>query len=427
MTVFTRRIRSSAFVIRLLRGPPGWFSTCNPNGMDRLRTRKRCSTRRTRAAVGTAAHHLAEQEQIQSRKRRSWAGCSFSTSAVLRRHPLSVCQAATSLRMALPMAKRFLQASEAKKVHAVPTLFNCAWIGDLFWDGRSSRLEKQMIEPHKSHRDGHDGQADPCYIVRHSRLRCAVQESVWRRQDYDRPSIEGDGHLRTHDRFRLNSPYDRFKAGDKTALTELQQEGMETFFSSKARCDSCHEGLNFTNGKYANIGFGMDRPKPDLGLFNVTKAKDPIPAPSKLQRCARLHTPLRKCTTAVLLHEEVVEHYDKGGSEPFEFRLPSPCQPECERRAQNAVVRVAPIGPALPSLFAISFGLPVAARSTSAFAGRSFCYSAGYVSPETLALSLPACNTDRVRCVGSSVRFGEKFRRARSGLRCVDRFGPKSR
>src|SRR5882724_3312864 len=34
-----------------------------------------------------------------------------------------------------------------KGARSAPTLFNCAWIGDLFWDGRSKSLEKQMVEP----------------------------------------------------------------------------------------------------------------------------------------------------------------------------------------------------------------------------------------------------------------------------------------
>jgi cytochrome c peroxidase len=110
-----------------------------------------------------------------------------------------------------------------------------------------------------------------------------------------------------------NSAYDRFKAGDKNALTELQQEGMETFFSSKARCDSCHEGLNFTNGKYANIGFGMDRPKPDLGLFNISKQEADQGAfkTPTLREIARTGPYMHDGSLATL--EEVVEHYDKGG------------------------------------------------------------------------------------------------------------------
>ncbi len=110
-----------------------------------------------------------------------------------------------------------------------------------------------------------------------------------------------------------NSAYDRFKAGDKKALTELQQEGMEIFFSNKARCDSCHEGLNFTNGKFANIGIGMDKPRPDFGLYNITKQesdKGSFKTPT-LREIARTGPYMHDGSLATL--EEVVEHYDKGG------------------------------------------------------------------------------------------------------------------
>src|SRR5205814_8200831 len=71
-----------------------------------------------------------------------------------------------------------------------------------------------------------------------------------------------------------NAPYDRFKAGDKGALGDAQKRGMEVFFSNTARCDSCHEGVNFTNGKYANVGIGMDKPVPDLGRYGVAEKEE---------------------------------------------------------------------------------------------------------------------------------------------------------
>ena len=42
-----------------------------------------------------------------------------------------------------------------------------------------------------------------------------------------------------------NAAYDRYKHGDKTAMTAQQVRGMDIFFN-KAKCDQCHEGSNFT-------------------------------------------------------------------------------------------------------------------------------------------------------------------------------------
>lgn len=67
-----------------------------------------------------------------------------------------------------------------------------------------------------------------------------------------------------------NSPYDRFRAGDKQALSLAAQRGL-ALFEGKAQCVRCHAGFNFTDEGYRNIGVGMDKDKPDLGRFVVTK------------------------------------------------------------------------------------------------------------------------------------------------------------
>jgi cytochrome c peroxidase len=200
-----------------------------------------------------------------------------------------------------------------KGARSAPTLFNCAWIGDLFWDGRSKSLEKQMVEPLTNPIEmGNNEQSllatlngIPGYVSKFKKVfgedKITLDQVSKAMATFERCIVSG------------NSAYDRFKAGDKNALNELRQEGMETFFSNKARCDSCHEGLNFTNGKYANIGFGMDKPKPDLGLYNITKQESDQGAfkTPTLREIARTGPYMHDGSLATL--EEVVEHYDKGG------------------------------------------------------------------------------------------------------------------
>jgi len=87
---------------------------------------------------------------------------------------------------------------------------------------------------------------------------------------------------------------------------------MNVFFS-KAKCDSCHEGINFTLNAYHNIGIGTDKPEPDAGRYVVTH---------KPQDWGAFKTPtLREvANTAPYMHdgrfktlEEVIDFYDKGG------------------------------------------------------------------------------------------------------------------
>lgn len=67
-----------------------------------------------------------------------------------------------------------------------------------------------------------------------------------------------------------NSPYDRFRAGDRTALSLAAQRGL-ALFEGKARCVRCHEGANFTDEGYHNLGVSMDKENPGLGRYDVTK------------------------------------------------------------------------------------------------------------------------------------------------------------
>jgi cytochrome c peroxidase len=95
-------------------------------------------------------------------------------------------------------------------------------------------------------------------------------------------------------------------------MTAQQVRGMKVFFD-KAKCDQCHEGVNFTSNMYANLGVGADKPKPDEGRYVVTK--DP-------KDWGAFKTPtLREIDrTAPYMHDgslktldEVVDFYDKGG------------------------------------------------------------------------------------------------------------------
>ena len=79
------------------------------------------------------------------------------------------------------------------------------------------------------------------------------------------------------------TPYDRFAAGDKAALTDQQQRGLDLFLD-KGQCLSCHAPPYFSTAMgldpasntvgYQNVGIGTDRAddKVDLGRMAVTGA-----------------------------------------------------------------------------------------------------------------------------------------------------------
>lgn len=109
------------------------------------------------------------------------------------------------------------------------------------------------------------------------------------------------------------SAFDRFEAGDTTALSAAAQRGLRLFRDEKTRCFRCHVGFNFTNENYRNIGVGMDRPNADLGRFDVTQREaDRGAFKTPTLRDIVLTAPYFHDGSAATL-EEVVEFYDKGG------------------------------------------------------------------------------------------------------------------
>ena len=76
-----------------------------------------------------------------------------------------------------------------------------------------------------------------------------------------------------------DTAYDRYAAGDKSALTEQQQRGLDVF-QGKARCQTCHvppffsTAMSVDGGAYFNVGIGTkDVPEDqvDVGRMKVTE------------------------------------------------------------------------------------------------------------------------------------------------------------
>lgn len=201
---------------------------------------------------------------------------------------------------------------------SAPTVINRAYSTQQFWDGRADSLEEQAKGPI----------ANPLEMTAEKTADAAHTESVKRlaaipgyakrfEQVFGEKKINIDHvakAIATYERtvYSGNSPYDRYQAGDKQALTPAQVRGMDVFFN-KAACDSCHLGFNFTDGSYANTGIGMDKPKPDLGRYQVT-GKDEDRGSFKTPTLREIeHTAPYMHDGTLKTLEEVVEHYNKGG------------------------------------------------------------------------------------------------------------------
>src|SRR5215471_6564315 len=196
---------------------------------------------------------------------------------------------------------------------SAPTVINRAYSLAQFWDGRAATLEEQAKGPIANPIEM--GNTHQGVVIR---LQSIAGYRPLFAKAFDSEGITIDKvaqALACFERTVLsgNAPYDRYKAGNRAAMSESQVRGMKVFFD-KAQCDRCHEGSNFTLNAYANLGVGTDKPEPDVGRFAVTK--DP-------RDWGVFKTPtLREIEhTAPYMHDgslktldEVVEYYNKGGN-----------------------------------------------------------------------------------------------------------------
>ncbi len=150
-----------------------------------------------------------------------------------------------------------------------PSIINAAYHATQFWDGRAASLEEQALGPIENPIEmGSDLKEvvsrltdDADYTRRFEEVfgTQVTREGIGKAiAAFERTIISG------------NSPYDRYEAGDESALNEAQKRGMELFMD-RANCAVCHTPPTFSNGRFYNAGVGMDVEVPDPGRRCVTK------------------------------------------------------------------------------------------------------------------------------------------------------------
>jgi cytochrome c peroxidase len=149
-----------------------------------------------------------------------------------------------------------------------PTVINAAYAPAQFWDGRAASLEEQALGPIENPIEMGHQLAD---LVPQLNEIPAYKE---RFQTVFKTDVTADGIAKAIAAFERtvlsgNSAYDKFVAGDDSALSDVQKRGWEAF--QKGKCTSCHKAPMFSTYRYYNAGIGLDAEKPDEGLKDVTK------------------------------------------------------------------------------------------------------------------------------------------------------------
>lgn len=127
-----------------------------------------------------------------------------------------------------------------------PTVWNAAFQSVQFWDGRASSLEEQakgpIVNPVEMGMPRLEFAIDR--IKRITGYQTSFERAFGHNAAIDENSVAMAIAAYERTLITPNSPYDRFVKGDKKALTQRQQRGMQAFVS--VGCVTCHSGPNFS-------------------------------------------------------------------------------------------------------------------------------------------------------------------------------------
>ena len=177
-----------------------------------------------------------------------------------------------------------------------PALINRAWGRAFFWDGRIQTLEEQVLKPIQ----------DPNEMgltLAEAERRVGLDATTISRAlaSYLRSALSGD------------APYDRFINGDRGALSQEQQRGLQ-IFRGKGNCTACHVGPTLSDERLHNTGIawraGVFTDPGGFGITNRPEDRGAFKTPT-LREVARTSPYMHDGSLRTL--EEVVNFYSDGG------------------------------------------------------------------------------------------------------------------
>lgn len=152
-----------------------------------------------------------------------------------------------------------------------PTVYNAALHVSQFWDGRAADVEAQAKGPI----------LNPVEMAMPNEAAVVtVLKSIPGYAPLFAAAFPGAADPITYDSMaeaigaferKLVTPaaFDRFVAGDATALDDQAQRGLSLFID--AGCIACHMGVGLGGGLYQKLGLLKPYPSQDQGRFDVTK------------------------------------------------------------------------------------------------------------------------------------------------------------
>ncbi len=197
-----------------------------------------------------------------------------------------------------------------------PSLINIAYHSEFYWDGRSKPLEAHIL----GHWQGQLGTSpadalaqiavQPLYLAHFQRAFESAPQP-------DRAAEALAAYVRSL--VRGNSPWDRYEAGDRSAVSKDAIAGSK-IFNHRSGCATCHAPPLYTDLDYHDLGLPSDANAPDLGREGHTQRiadRGAFKTPS-LRGISQTSPYFHNGSAATLM--QVLEHKESQGSPRLSVR-----------------------------------------------------------------------------------------------------------
>ena len=195
------------------------------------------------------------------------------------------------------------------------SLWNVGYETDVFWDGRATSLEEQMLVPllEATEMAGSPEEIEsrlkaiPAYVSLFDNAFGNGTDSI--------TMENAQSAIASFERTLItnNSPFDKYAAGQFDALTAQQRRGLNLFRSAATRCFECHAAPTFGADDFFVTGVpDLDGQAHDAGRASVAEdGKDGAFKAPTLRNIALSAPYMHNGAFATL--EEVIDFYAKGG------------------------------------------------------------------------------------------------------------------
>jgi cytochrome c peroxidase len=219
------------------------------------------------------------------------------------------CMSCHPREMAYTEAVPFSEGFEGKPMpRHTPTLLNAGYYRYINWDGKFTSTT-QLVPAILANPRNMNLQDEAVLVARLESVpeyRASFREVFGGSPTKQRVAQALDAYVRSLT--TPNSPFDRYAAGDRNALTDAQKRGL-TLFVGKAECTMCHRGPNFEDDQFHALGVKGEDP----GRYKVTGAEaDRNAFKTPTIRNVELTAPYMHDGSLTTLRD-VVDFYDAGG------------------------------------------------------------------------------------------------------------------